>query len=73
MSSRLAVLLVFVVLAVLHQDWWNWADPTPWFGVLPAGLGYHTLYSVAAAAFGGLVVRFAWPEDPFADAPEDRA
>ncbi|MCA9570160.1 MAG: hypothetical protein KC656_20085 [Myxococcales bacterium] len=74
MSARTVVLLVFVVLAVLHQDWWLWDDPTPWFGVLPAGLGYHAVYSLVAAAVWYAVTLLAWPEDPTGLPPvEDEA
>jgi hypothetical protein len=32
-----------------------------WFGFLPAGLAYHALYTLAAAALMLLVCRWAWP------------
>lgn len=55
------VIAIFIVLAVLHQDFWNWDNKSLWFGFLPAGLGYHAAYSVVVAVFWFLVSRFAWP------------
>ena len=54
--------IVFVVLAVLHQDVWNWDNADLVFGFLPVGLAYHAGYSVVAALFWAVVVKFAWPE-----------
>lgn len=58
-----------VILFVLHQDLWLWAEATLWFGPLPAGLAYHAGYSVLVSAFWFLVVKFAWP--PALDADEE--
>ena len=51
-----------VILFTLHQDLWLWSEAELWFGGMPAGLGYHALYSVVVSLFWLLVVRFAWPE-----------
>ena len=51
-----------MVLAVLHQDVWNWDNADLVFGFLPVGLAYHAGYSVVAALFWAVVVKFAWPE-----------
>lgn len=51
----------FIVLAVLHQDFWNWNNRDLVFGFIPVGLFYHSLYSVVAAIFWFLVSRLAWP------------
>ena len=56
------VWLGVLVLFILHQDLWLWADPTLSLGPLPAGLAYHAGYSIAVALFWLLVVRFAWPK-----------
>lgn len=54
---------LLVAFYALHQDVWNWRRVEPLaFGFLPVGLWYHALYSCAAAAVMGLLVRFAWPE-----------
>ncbi|HUF63868.1 MAG TPA: hypothetical protein VMN36_17450 [Verrucomicrobiales bacterium] len=47
---------------LLHHDFWLWADRSLWLGFLPAGLGYHALYSLAAAGLWALACRYAWPE-----------
>ena len=60
MNAKVAI-AVFVVFAALHQDFWLWNDKTLWLGFLPAGLGYHALYSLAAALFWMLVNHYAWP------------
>ena len=68
--KRWIVITVFVLLAILHQDTWNWDDSSLVLGFLPKGLAYHALYSIVAAIFWGLVVKFAWPEhlEKWADA-----
>jgi len=55
------IVIVFVILAVLHQDEWNWDNSGLVFGFIPVGLAYHAAYSIAAAIFWALVVKFAWP------------
>jgi hypothetical protein len=52
---------VVAVFALLHWDFWLWDDTTLWFGFLPAGLGYHALYSLAAGGLWALFIRVAWP------------
>jgi len=60
---RKFVLVAALALFVLHQDFWNWDNRDLWFGFLPAGLGYHTLYSILAAALWALAAFFAWPDE----------
>ena len=55
------VVLVFFIFAILHHDVWNWDDRSLWLGFLPAGLGYHVVYSLVVGIFWYLVTRFAWP------------
>lgn len=57
----LVATIVFVVLAILHQDVWNWDNTNLVFGFLPVGLAYHAGYSLTAAIFWSLVIKFAWP------------
>ncbi len=73
MSKKKLVYLAILLLTVLHQDFWLWDDPTLVFGILPAGLAYHVLYSIATAAVWALAVRYAWPSDveTFAEARQD--
>ncbi len=56
------IIFVFVALAVLHQDTWNWDNGNLVFGFIPVGLAYHACYSMVAAIFWGWVVKFAWPD-----------
>jgi hypothetical protein len=51
-----------VVLAVLHHDFWWWDNRTLVWGILPVGLAYHALFSVAAAALWAMACRWAWPD-----------
>ena len=60
-KTTLLFLLVFIALAVLHQDVWNWDKPDLVFGFMPIGLAYHAAYSLVAAAFWAGVMKFAWP------------
>lgn len=61
--SKRAVYLLLVVLALLHQDFWLWDNPALVFGFLPAGLAYHSLYSLVTAGALFLAVKYAWPDD----------
>ena len=59
---KLLLVLAFLVIYVLHQDVWNWTRARPFvFGFMPVGLFYQAFYSVLAALFMWLLVRFAWP------------
>ena len=57
----LVATIVFVVLAILHQDVWNWDNANLVFGFLPVGLAYHAAYSIVAATFWAIVMKVAWP------------
>lgn len=74
MNSK-PIWIIFVVLLVLHQDFWNWADTSLVFGFLPVGLAYHALFSVAAALLWAAAVKFAWPRDieAWADETEEQS
>ena len=61
MKKSGVITIIFIVLAVLHQDFWNWDNATLVFGFMPAGLAYHAAYSLVAATFWGVVIKFAWP------------
>ncbi len=53
-----------VALLVLHQDAWNWTKARPLLaGVMPVGLWYHALYSIACAVLMWLFVWLLWPRD----------
>lgn len=53
------------LLIVLHQDVWAWTDADRWLG-LPIGISYHVVLCLAATAVLAVLVRSAWPRDPFA-------
>jgi hypothetical protein len=72
--SRRVVWALVVALAVLHQDFWAWSDPTLVGGAVPVTLAWHAGLSIVAAGVWWLVTRYAWPEDPFQGAlPEPPA
>ncbi|MFP6866825.1 MAG: DUF3311 domain-containing protein [Roseibacillus sp.] len=62
-KPTLVFLIVFVVLAILHQDFWNWDNKNLVFGFMPVGLAYHALYSLVAAGFWAIVIKVAWPTE----------
>ena len=74
-KARWIIYGLVVVLALLHQDFWFWDDPTLVFGFMPVGLFYHALYSIAAACLWAAAVKWAWPSEveAFADAADESA
>lgn len=56
-------IIIFIVLALLHQDFWNWDSKTLVFGFMPMGLAYHAAYSLVAAIFWAVVIKMAWPTE----------
>ena len=58
-----SVVIAFLILMALHQDFWNWDNGNLVFGIMPTALAYHTAYTIIVSIFWGLVIRFAWPED----------
>ena len=60
-KPTLVFVTVFIVLAVLHQDFWNWDNANLVFGCMPVGLAYHAGYSLIAAAFWAVVIKLGWP------------
>ena len=61
--KKITILIVFLILMVLHQDFWNWDNSDLVFGIMPVALAYHAAYSMVVATFWALVIRFAWPKD----------
>ncbi len=53
---------LLVLLAILHQDFWWWDDPTPVFGFLPVGLAWHILISIASGLVWWLITKYGWPD-----------
>ena len=64
--------IAFVVLMVLHQDWWLWDDGRLVLGFLPVGLAYHAVISLAACGLWAWAVLGVWPE-LFEDAGDSTA
>lgn len=62
-TTTLVFTIVFIALAVLHQDFWNWDSAELVFGFMPIGLAYHALYSLVAACFWAVVMIVAWPTE----------
>ncbi len=52
---------LFLLLFLLHHDFWAWDDRRLVMGFLPVGLFYHALFSVAAGGLWALANRYAWP------------
>ena len=61
MKSPVIIFVGVLIMAVLHQDFWNWGKADLVLGFMPIGLAYHAGYSLVAAIFWALVVKFAWP------------
>ncbi len=57
------VVILFIALFVLHQDFWNWDNRSLVFGFLPAGLAYHGAFSIAASLLWLFAIKFAWPAE----------
>lgn len=69
----LVSIIAFVVLFILHQDFWNWGNTSLVLGFMPVGLAYHAGFSLVAALFWYLVSKFAWPHsiEQWADEPNE--
>ena len=57
----IVIAIAAVVLGLLHQDLWFWDDTSMVLGVMPIGLFYHAMFSLAAGVLWALAVKFAWP------------
>jgi hypothetical protein len=51
----------FLLMLVLHQDFWNWSSAEILFLGMPVGLSYHAFFSVACSLLGSWAVIWAWP------------
>ena len=73
-GGRNLIILLAIVLAVIHQDFWFWDDNSLVLGFMPIGLAYHAMYSIVAACLWGLAIKIAWPhelEALAAESPEE--
>ena len=68
---RKAIVIVALLLAVLHQDFWNWDNASLVFGFIPVGLAYHAGFSLVCAGLWFCAIRFAWPSELEAWADEE--
>jgi len=60
--KRILLVVAFIALYVLHQDFWFWRTAYPLvFGFVPIGLFYQGCFAVAASLLMWLLVTFAWP------------
>ncbi len=50
-----------LLLAVLHQDLWNWDNDHLVFGFMPLTLAYHACISIAASIVWLIAALTAWP------------
>lgn len=62
MSKRTLILVFFLLLFALHQDFWWKDDPTLVLGVLPISLAYHIGWTLLVAIGWYLVGKFCWPD-----------
>ena len=63
MTGKRVIVILAIILAVLHQDFWNWDKDTLVFGFMPIGLFYHACYSIVAATLWFFAIKFAWPTE----------
>lgn len=71
---KLAVIAAFLVLLLIHQDFWSWDNDALLFGYMPVGLAYHAIFSLFCALLGWAAIRYAWPhelEKKAEETPED--
>jgi hypothetical protein len=52
-----------IALIILRQDLWFWNDPSLVFGILPIGLAWQIVISIAAAILWIIATKIAWPAD----------
>lgn len=71
--SRRVILALFVLLFLVHHDFWAWGDRRLVLGFLPVGLFYHALFSVVAGVLWALANHYAWPDalERWADEPDE--
>jgi len=58
-----SVATFFVLLLLLHQDFWNWSSGNLLFGFLPTGLAYHAIFSILCSVLGAIAIQRVWPAD----------
>ncbi len=61
MHAKRTIAGLAIVLAILHQDLWNWDSKHLVFGFMPIGLFYHACFSLAAVTLWAFAMKIAWP------------
>ncbi len=61
MSKAKLIAAFFVLLFVLHQDFWWKGDATLVFGFLPVSLAYHVGWTLLVALGWFWVGKYCWP------------
>lgn len=61
--KQLAVIAAFIVMLLMHQDFWLWKDDTLVMGYMPVGLFYHAVFSIFCGVLGWAAIKYAWPEE----------
>jgi hypothetical protein len=62
MSKRSLIVGFFILLFIVHQDFWWRNDPTLVLGILPISLAYHVMWTLLVAFGWFLVCKFCWPD-----------
>ncbi len=63
MSKGALIAAFFVVLFILHQDFWWKDDARLVAGILPISLAYHVVWTLLVAFGWFLVAKFCWPKN----------
>ncbi len=71
---RSVIVIAVLLFYALHQDFWFWHEARPLvFGVMPIGLFYHAVYTLAVSLLVWGLIRVAWPSRLEAAEEGDRA
>lgn len=73
MSKRALIVVFFVLLFGLHQDFWLRDNSKLVFGFLPASLAYHVGWTLLVSFGWFLVGKYCWPERLEEEAPRRRS
>jgi hypothetical protein len=66
MTTRRLLYAALALLALLHQDAWNW-DTLSWTLGLPAGLFHHIAFCLAVSTVMAALLRLDRTSDPDRD------
>ncbi len=70
MYRKTIIAVYFVLLFILHQDFWLKNDPRLVLGFLPVSLAYHVVWTLLVAFGWFLVGKFCWPQQLDEAAPK---